>query len=399
MPTPETVARVASVPYDVVSTTEAAALAADNPLSFLRVSRPEIEFPEGTDVFSDAVYDRARANLERLRDEAPLAADSGPFLYLYSLTADGHRQIGLVAAAAVDDYDADVIKKHEKTRIDKENDRTRHALAIGAHTGPVFLIHRPQQAIAELVDQVIGEPPLFEIAADDGVWHRLWRVPASSTETLVAHFGGIPALYVADGHHRAKCASRVRDVCRQKNSRHTGNEPYNRFLTVIFPSDQVRILAYNRVVHDLAGMAVNDFVARVSEVFDVDETTEKTPDGPGHVHMYADRRWFRLRFEPPGAGAMPVERLDVGILQERLLSPILGIEDPRTSARLEFVGGIRGTGELENRVDAQQDGVAFSMFPTQVEQLMALSDAGQIMPPKSTWFEPKLLDGLVCYCF
>lgn len=399
MPPPEQAAAVAAVPYDVVNTAEAAALADGNPLSFLRVSRPEIELPPETNIYDDVVYERAVANFSRLREAAPLNQDPHPSLYVYSLVMDGRRQTGLVVAASVDDYDADRIKKHEKTRRDKEDDRTRHTVRLRAHTGPVFLTCRDTAGITDTMDSVRQQPPLFDVTAVDGVRHQVWRVPSAMTAQFQDAFKTIPALYVADGHHRAKSASRAREACRAANSEHDGSEAYNRFLAVVFPGEQLNILAYNRVVHDRLGLSAVDLLSRIQSDFDVVTDVSGTPSVSGEIHMYLDGRWYGLTSRHAPSSTSVVDCLDVSILQNTVLSPLLGIDDPRTSQRIDFVGGIHGTERLMAMVDARPDAVAFSLYPVTVEQLMAIADAGMIMPPKSTWFEPKLRDGLLGHLF
>jgi uncharacterized protein (DUF1015 family) len=397
-PPAEKVSEVAAVPYDVVNTEEARALAADNPLSFLRVSRPEIELPEGADLYADETYAKASENFARLRREAPLAEESEPSLYLYRLVMGGHTQTGVAACVSVDEYDEDLIRKHEKTRPDKENDRTRHMLELKAQTGPVFLTYRTDRRIDALVEAETYHEPLYDFEAADGVRHTLWR--ARATEQLVRCFGEVPLLYIADGHHRAASASRARAALRERNPNHTGQEEYNRFLAVVFPADQMQILPYNRVVKDLGGRTPEEFLAAVGERFGVSEGAR--PEGPGeagHYHMYLGGRWYGLT--PKGGAASPagdpVASLDVSVLQDNLLDPVLGIRDVRTDKRIDFVGGIRGTEELVRLVDEGRAAVAFALYRTSIEDLLRVSDAGGIMPPKSTWFEPKLRDGVLVH--
>lgn len=397
LPPPERAASVAAPPYDVVSTPEARTLAGDNPLSFLRVSRPEIELPDGISPYDDRVYERAAANYRRLRNLAPLAPDSAPRFYVYSLVMAGRRQTGVVGVSAVDDYDAGVIRTHEKTRQSKEDDRTRHVDALSAQTGPVFLTCRDSDTIGQIMDAARQCPALFDFIAPDGITHQVWRVADNQTASLQRAFAALPTTYIADGHHRAKSASRVRQLRRAANPQHTGDEAYNRFLTVIFPAGELQILAYNRVVHDLNGQAPEALLNAARAHFDVQETKDPIPAGPGHIHMFVGERWYRLVVRVDRSRLNPADALDVAILQDNLLAPALAIADPRTSTRIDFVGGIRGTAELERRVRAQGDGVAFSMCPVTVEQLMAIADAGLSMPPKSTWFEPKLRDGLLIH--
>jgi len=395
MPPRERAQKVAEPPYDVMSAEEARRMAEGNPLSFLRVSRAEIELPPGTEPYSEDVYERALANYRRLCREAPLVADTRPRYYVYSLVMNRHRQTGVVAVPAVDDYDNGVIRKHEKTRPDKEDDRTRHILALRSQTGPVFLTYRDTPETDVIVARTMKDEPCFEVIASDGIRHTGWRVADRDTDLLRRAFGAVPRLYIADGHHRAASASRVRAMLRKANRCHSGREEYNAFLAVIFPASQLRILPYNRVVADLCGRSSAAFLEAVAGTpFKVAAAASPTPAQGGTVHMYLDGRWQALTFTGDRCGLSPVERLDVSLLQQHLLGPLLGIDDPRTSKRIDFVGGIRGTGELERRVATGTAAVAFSLFPTTVDQLMAISDAEQIMPPKSTWFEPKLRDGL-----
>ena len=394
-PPVERVADVAAVPYDVVNSAEAAELAKGNPWSFLHVSRPEIDLPSGTDLYSDAVYAKAAENFQRLIDECPLATDAEPALYVYTLKMGVHEQTGVVACCSIDEYDSDLIKKHERTRKDKEDDRTRHLLTIGAQTGLVFLTYRGVAAIDAAVAAIRTGKPLYDFVAPDGISHTMWRVPDS--DPLVELFGGVPALYVADGHHRSASASRARAARAAANPHHTGDEDYNFVLAVVFPADQLRILPYNRVVKDLNGLSTDAFLAAVRTHFEVTEDAGADP-ARGEFSMYLDGHWYGLK---PPAGSIdasdPIASLDVSVLQDRLLAPVLGVEDPRTDKRIDFVGGIRGTGELVRLVDSGRAAVGFSLHPTTLDDLMRIADAGEIMPPKSTWFEPKLRDGLVCH--
>lgn len=395
-PQPGLVTEVASVPYDVVDTAEAAALAQGHPLSCLHVSRAEIDLPKGIDPHADAVYQKARANFEALQQQQTLLRESTPCLYLYRLKRGDHTQRGIVAGFHVEDYEQDLIKKHEKTRKDKEDDRTRHIGELRAHTGPVFLTYRDQPDVERLVATVERETPLYDFTAADGIAHTIWRV--AQPQPLTDAFRQVPVAYIADGHHRAASAVRVAKDLRAANPRPTGQEEYNWFQAVIFPASQLAILPYNRCVRDLNGLTESDFLKAVRARFQVTEPAAPSPAAPGQISLYLGRRWYGLRFNGP-APADPVSALDVSLLQNHLLDPILGIRDPRTDQRIDFVGGIRGTAELEKRVAGGQAAVAFSMFPTTVDQLMAIADAGQIMPPKSTWFEPKLRDGLLIHTF
>ncbi|HWQ36726.1 MAG TPA: DUF1015 family protein [Blastocatellia bacterium] len=397
-PLPARAAEVSAVPYDVVSTAEARALAEGNPLSFLRVSRPEIELPEGTDPYAAEVYQRAALNFDRLISTAPLVIEDDASLYLYRLRMGDHAQTGLVACCPVDEYDDNTILKHELTRRDKENDRTRHILTLRAQTGPVFLIYRATAEINALMTQVVQHEPLFDFTAPDGVEHIIWRVPAELNQPFIDKFGAVPKFYIADGHHRAKSASRARAELRAQSPGDRGDEEYNFFQCVIFPDDQVRILPYNRVVKDLNRHTPEEFLKELRVSFDITENADPSPSEHGHYAMYLEGRWYGLKLHGETTRPLSViDRLDVSILQNKVLAPILGIEDPRTDKRIDFVGGIRGTAELERLVSEGRAAVAFSLHPTTLDDLMAVADAGEVMPPKSTWFEPKLRDGLLSH--
>jgi uncharacterized protein (DUF1015 family) len=395
-PSVERVAEVASPPYDVVNTEEARALAEGNPLSFFHVSRPEIDLPDGTDIYGEAVYRKAAENFEKLISECPLEMEAEPSLYLYRLVMGEHEQIGVVACASVDEYDAGIIRKHEKTRPDKEDDRTRHILSLSAQTGPVFLTYRAAEEIDTLVSASISSEPLYDFTAPDGIRHTIWRV--QNPGAFVEAFARVPLMYIADGHHRAASASRARAFLKSQASGYSGDEEYNYFLTVNFPDNQLRILPYNRIVRDLNGLAPDAFLTKVRDVFDVAENGPSSPAKPGEWSMYLGDRWYTLTLK---AGVDkttdPVSRLDVSVLQDNLLDPILGIKDVRTDKRIDFVGGIRGAAELERLVDEGKAAVAFSLYPTSIEDLLRVSDAGEVMPPKSTWFEPKLRDAILIH--
>ena len=384
-PAPQSAAAVASVPYDVVNTEEARALAEGNPLSFLRVSRPEIELPPGTDSHGDAVYDRAAKNFTRLKDQALVVEDEASF-YVYRLHMGTHVQSGVAACFSIDEYDRDLIKKHEKTRPDKEDDRTRHMLAIGAQTGPVFLTYRASTAIDAVVAQATQADPLYDLVAPDEVRHQLWRVPVAMNQPVVDAFAALDCLYIADGHHRAASAARTRRSLAEK-----GAGEHDRVLAVAFPDNQMQVLPYNRVVRELHGLTANEFLGSLKRRLTVTDGGPATPVRKGDVAMYLGGAWYTLTL-PAGAHS-----LDVDILENTILEPILGIYDVRTDKRIDFVGGIRGTSALEQLVTSKSFAVAFSMFPVSVEDLMRVSDAGEIMPPKSTWFEPKLRDGLLSH--
>jgi uncharacterized protein (DUF1015 family) len=397
-PPTEKALQVSAVPYDVVDTTEARQLAAGNPLSFLHVSRPEIDLPDGTDVHSDAVYDKAAESFEKLKSEAELIVEESPSLYVYQLRMGSHTQTGIAASCSVDEYDSDIIRKHERTRKDKEDDRTRHILALRAQTGPVFLTYRGRDDINDLVIRAQQAAPLYDFQAPDGVAHTIWLVDQTDRDLLIKAFNDVPLLYIADGHHRAASASRARAELKGKNSEHDGNEEYNFFLTVLFPADQLQILSYNRAAKDLNGMLPGEFLTRLSEKFTIAAAPSPSPAEKGEICTYLEGRWYSLTVAPGTTNPIdPISSLDVSVLQERVLDPLLGITDVRTDKRIDFVGGIRGTAALEEMVDGGNAAVAFSMYPVTVDELMRIADANEIMPPKSTWFEPKLRDGLLSH--
>jgi uncharacterized protein (DUF1015 family) len=400
LPEPQVAAKVAAVPYDVVNTEEAAQLAEGNPLSFLRVSRPEIELAAGIDLHDDQVYAKALENFKRLCAAAPLRQDAEKHLYVYRLKMGSHIQTGVVGAVSAEEYNHDIIKKHEKTRKDKEDDRTRHVMTLRSHTGPAFLTYRDDQAIDNKINEITRSVPLFDFTAADGIQHTLWRANVNDGNTLAKLFQAVPYLYIADGHHRSAAAARTAAECSPKNgAKSSGTEDYNYFLAVTFPASQLRILPYNRAVKSLHGLSMEQFFAKLKEKFELSQTAQPQPECGGQFCMYIDRQWYLVKpkFNPAELGV--IERLDVSILQDNILSPLLGITDPRTSKEIDFIGGIRGTAELEKLVNSGSYAVAFSMYPTTLEQLMDIADAGEIMPPKSTWFEPKLRDGMVCHNF
>ncbi len=396
-PAPDKARQVSCVPYDVPYEREVRATIERNPDSFLRVTRSEAEFPEGSHPDHDAVFEKARQNLEQFIRDGILVPDTEPAVYVYQLAAGEHTQTGLVACCAISDYDAGVIKKHEKTRPDKVSDRTGHMLAVGAQTGLIFLAFRNTRTIRNLIADAVDERPIYDFECPECVRQRVWRI--TETGPWIDAFFELPAIYIADGHHRAESAKLARDKMHEANPNHTGQEEYNYVVAGIFPSEDLSILPYNRVVKDLNGLSDEEFFERVRDSFIVsDETLETMPDDRGEVCMYIGGLWYKLRFNvqfvrEPDA----IESLDVSILQNYLLTPILGIGDPRTEKRIAFVGGARGTDELVRMVDAGEAKLAFSMFPTTMEDLFAVSDMGEIMPPKSTWFEPKLKDGLLIH--
>ncbi len=394
-PRTELASRVAAPPYDVVNTEEARRIADGNPYCFLHVSRPEIDLPADTDLYDDRVYAQGARALHRLMAEGALTREVRPSLYVYQQRMGEHVQAGLVCASSCAEYETGAIKRHEHTRKDKEDDRTRHIAEQNANGEPVFFTYRQVTAIDALVDEVRRSAPLYDFVSDDGIGHTVWIVPAALTDALTTAFAAVPALYVADGHHRTAASARVGLERRAGDSHHTGNEPYAYFMAVLFPHDQLRIMDYNRVVKDLAGLGGDAFLRKLGDRFSVATTDSPRPGAPHQFGMFLDGRWYRLEARPGTfPAADPVRSLDVAILQENLLAPVLGITDPRTDKRIDFVGGIRGLGELERRV---QEGwaVAFALRPTSLDQLMAVADGGLVMPPKSTWFEPKLRSGLL----
>lgn len=407
-PTAEAARLIAAVPYDVVSTDEARAAAAGNSLSFLHVSRAEIDLPPTTDPYSEAVYAAAASRFEALKREAPLVREEVPSLYVYRLRLGMHEQFGIAGCYALAEYDSGVIRKHERTRGEKEDDRTRHMLALHAQTGPVFLTYRASPEVETLVSRVAATTALVDFDADDDVRHTIWRLSSRDTRTLIAAFDRMPALYIADGHHRAASAARARQKLRGVEGRGLGGAvatavaapgtlPCDVFLAVAFPSNQVRILPYNRAVKDLNGMTSGRFLEAVTARFEVSPGTP-TPSRKGEIAMYLAGQWYALRVRPhSNTQADAIASLDVSVLQSCLLDPVLAIHDVRTDRRLDFVGGARGTTALEEAVDDGRAAVAFSMFPVGVSELMAVADAGLVMPPKSTWFEPKLRDGLLIH--
>ncbi len=399
-PKPELAAKVAAVPYDVVNTEEARELAKGNPLSFLHVSRAEIDLPAGTDPYGPAVYAKARESFLGLQRDGVLQREQTPSLYVYAqeATLGGRavRQVGIVGCCHIDDYVSEVIKKHEKTRKDKEDDRTRHTQALNANPGPVFLMYSRTERLTALVQAATDTAPLYDITSIDGVRHTIWRMP--NPEQVVAAFAQVPGAYVADGHHRSASAARAGAELRAKNLHHSGEEEYNWFLCVLFPADMLTILPYHRVVKDLHGLSTAAFLDAVRKVGSVSETTKPEPAAPGSFGMFLDGKWYSVTLPESSIDRRdPVGSLDYVLLSERVLTPILGIGDIRTDKRIDFVGGIRGPAELEKRVRSGECAVAFAMHATTIEQLMQVADAGEIMPPKSTWFEPKLRSGLLVH--
>ena len=395
-PVPEKAKQTACVPYDVVYNEEAREYIRKNPLNFLRVTRPEAEFPEGAKPSDEEIFAKAKENLQKFIDEEIFAYEAEPCLYVYRLATETHSQTGIVACCSLDEYELGLIKKHEKTRPDKVEDRTNHMIAVRAQTGLIFLAFRNTRRIRKLISEITNNEPIYDFPCPQGVRQTVWRVLL--TDDLTDAFAEVPGLYVADGHHRIESANLARKKLIEQNAEHSGAEDYNFVVAGVFPAEDLRNLAYNRVVKDLNGLSEENFLREISENFIVTESVEKEPSERGNFCMYLGGKWFHLRFavnfirEPD-----VIERLDVSILQNYILRPVLGVDDPRTNERIAFVGGARGTEELEKMVDEGSAKVAFSMFPTTMDDLFAVSDMGEIMPPKSTWFEPKLKDGLLVH--
>lgn len=395
-PAKEHAAEVAALPYDVYNRKEACAAVKGNPLSFLNIDRAETQFSDDVDTYADCVYEKARELLDSQIADGIYVTDAGDHYYLYELTMDGRSQTGIVACCSIDDYVNGVIKKHENTREEKELDRIRHVDTVNAQTGPIFLAYRQNIALKEIVTEEKTKPALYDFVSDDGIRHRVWRIDgADRTEAIEAAFAAIPSTYIADGHHRAASAVKVGLKRRTKHPGYTGEEPFNYFLSVLFPDEELMILPYNRVVRDLNGMSTEQFFEKLKEKFELEEIGKEpyAPVQKGTFGMYLDGTWYALKILPQYRSADPVKGLDVSILQDHLLAPVLGIGDPRTDQRIDFIGGIRGLKELERRVGEDME-VAFSMYPTSIEELLSVADAGLLMPPKSTWFEPKLRSGL-----
>ncbi len=395
-PRADVVAQIAAPPYDTVDTAESAQLAAGNPMSFLHINHSEIDLPAGTDLYADAVYAKAADNLRNFKKNGWLVSEDRPLMYLYAQTMGAHTQTGLVCCCHIDDYVKDVIKKHEFTRKDKEDDRTKHTATINANIGPVFIAYRDVDAIRQVLAPIPKQAaPIYDFVDELQVRHQVWPVEnAATVEKLFAD--QVPVSYIADGHHRSASAVRVGTERRAANPNHHGNEEYNWFLSVLFPASELKILPYNRAVKDLNGLSAAEFLKEIRAIFTVSENAVPSPKSPRNISMYLGQKWYGLTW-PEVKSANPVDKLDVSTLQNGVLHPLLGIDDPRTNNRIKFIGGIRGPQELVRLVDQKGFAVAFSMYPTTVDQLMAIADAGQIMPPKSTWFEPKLRTGLLSH--
>ncbi|MCA9305021.1 MAG: DUF1015 domain-containing protein [Phycisphaerales bacterium] len=399
-PKPGLETKIASVPYDVVDRDEARELSRDNPLSFLHVVRPDADLPDDVDAYDDRVYAQAQKAINKLTSDGSLIREAGECIYLYrqemELLGRKVSQTGVVCCCHVEDYNRDIIKKHEKTRQDKEDDRTRHVLSINANAGPVFLMHKDIADAAALVAKDTKGAALYDFTAPDGVRHTIWK--ASEPGAYVKAFGQLPAAYVADGHHRSASAARAGAERKSKNPRHTGNEEYNWFLTVLFPASALTILPYNRIVKDLNGLSPAQLLDKIGAIAHVTPEVDPTPRSTGSFCMYLDGKWWNIELPERSIDKSdPIASLDYVLLYDRILAPMLGVGDIRKDKRIDFVGGIRGTGALKKVVDSGKASVAFSMHPTTVEQIIRVSDAGQIMPPKSTWFEPKLRSGLLVH--
>ncbi len=392
-PEPKDAERVSSPPYDVLNSNEAREMAEDNPMSFLHVIKPEIDLPEEIDLYSDEVYAKAVENFTAFQQKGYLVREDRDCLYLYSQTMGEHTQYGLVCCCRADDYET-LIKKHEFTLKPKEDDRTRHVSELNANAGPVFLTYRDEPEIYELLSVISASAPFFDVDAPDGTSHKVWRIPDGSE--IVAAFDNVPALYVADGHHRSASAVRVARERAAANPNHTGEEEYNWFQCVLFPASQLKLMAYNRIVKDLNGLSKDEFLTRLKQDFELHPEADPEPKMKGTASIYIDGEWMGISW-PKLANADPVDGLDASIIQKRLLDPILGIDDPRTSDRIDFVGGIRGISALEKSVDSGTFSLAISMHPVDIKDLMAVADADLVMPPKSTWFEPKLRSGLLVH--
>lgn len=388
--------RIAALPYDVYNRAEAHEVVKKNPESFLAVDRAETQFGEEVDTYADCVYEKADQMLREKIQEGKFVQDPTPCFYLYELTMDGYSQTGVVGCASIDDYRNNVIKKHENTRADKEEDRIRHVDTCSMQTGPIFLAYRAKEDLKEKIGELKKQAPVYDFVSEDGIGHRVWVIDNDSDVSMIEEaFGKIPAIYIADGHHRCASAVKVGLKRREQYPDYTGEEEFNFFLSVIFPDEELRILDYNRVVKDLNGLDVAAFLTRIGEYFTVEKKGQAPyrPTKKGMFGMYLEDEWYSLVAKEKIKSEDAVEGLDVSLLQNYLLDPILGIKDPKTDKRIDFVGGIRGLGELERRVHTDMK-VAFAMYPTSIAELFAVADAGRLMPPKSTWFEPKLRSGL-----
>ncbi len=387
--------QVAALPYDVYNRAEAKEVVADNPLSFLRIDRAETAFDDTVDTYAPCVYEKAKELLDKMIEDGQYIQDDRSMYYIYELTMDGRKQTGIVACASIDDYENGIIKKHENTRADKEIDRITHVDTCNAQTGPIFLAYRAHETIDSIVDRIKNNQPEYSFVSDDGISHQVWLIDSEKdVEAIESCFRNLSQIYIADGHHRAASAVKVGIKRRNENPDTVGTEEYNFFLSVLFPHNQLKILPYNRVIKDLNGNSVQEFMEKLREGFVLEQMDAPySPEEKCSFGMYLDGRWYKLTAKDSLKSQDPVEGLDVSILQDNVLGPILGIDDPRTDKRIDFVGGIRGLKELERRVSEDMS-LAFSMYPTSIEELFDVADAGMLMPPKSTWFEPKLRSGI-----
>ena len=392
--------RVAALPYDVYNRQEACEVVKKEPLSFLKIDRAETQFDASVDTYAPQVYQKAKELLEKAIADGTFITDTDRCYYIYELTMDGRSQTGIVACASIDDYQNNVIKKHENTRADKELDRITHVDTCSAQTGPIFLAYRANQVIDKEVDKVKQSPSIYNFVSDDGIRHQVWKIAdKEAVENIKNAFEKIDSIYIADGHHRAASAVKVGLKRRKNNPDYTGEEEFNYFLSVLFPDEQLMILPYNRVVKDLNGYTKEQFMEKIAQNFDITESDGQVmPDNKGTFGMYITGKWYRLTAKKEILSEDPVDGLDVAILQNNLLEPVLGIHDPKTDSRIDFVGGIRGLDELEKRCN-EDCVLAFSMYPTSIKELFDVADAGKLMPPKSTWFEPKLRSGLFIHRF
>ena len=393
--------KIASPPYDVINSKEARKYVKNNPISFLHVVKPEIDLPENTDLYSDTVYQKGKENLNMLIEKGYLKRDENPSFYIYRQKMGNHVQTGVVAAASCEEYKKNIIKKHELTREDKEIDRAKHIETLNANTGPVFLTYRAKKQIDDIIEKLTDRKPEYDFTSEDGIQHTLFVISDPDEVSLIIdNFKEISTLYIADGHHRSAAAVRVMEKMKKADKKYSPEKEYNYFLSVIFPHNQMYVMDYNRVVKDLNGNSEAEFLEKLSKIFQISEFSENRPYKPerkGEFGMYLDDKWYRLIIKNEYITDDPVESLDVSILQNNVLSPILGIENPRKDKRIDFIGGIRGLGELERLVNSKEYKVAFALYPTSLDDLLSVADAGKIMPPKSTWFEPKLRSGLVIH--
>lgn len=401
-PQEDLVEKIAALPYDVVNRREAKEIVKANPYSFLKIDRAETQLEDCVDIYSDTVYEKARDTLQEMIEDGSFLTEESPCYYIYELTMHGRTQTGIVGCASVDDYLNDRIKKHENTKPEKELDRIRHVDTCSAHTGPIFLAYRKNNRLSQIQEEEKRKEPLYAFVAEDGIRHRVWKVDEENRiGEIYAIFESIPEIYIADGHHRAASAVKTGLKRRKEAVQYTGAEEFNYFLSVLFPDQELMIMDYNRFVHDLNGKSIEEFFKLLKEIFSVKKigTAAYKPEKKGEIGMYMDHKWYCLTLHTLDDAKDPSERLDVAQLQKKVLTPILGIEDPKTDSRIEFVGGIRGLSELEKLVDQREGSVAFAMYPTSMEELFEVADAGLLMPPKSTWFEPKLRSGLFIHKF